>query len=298
MKKIFATLFVAALLSLAALPAWAADNAGTVTLEARGNQAKVALALPQEADQSATALRLTFQVEGGDATAEFLFDQGLTSSVQEYRYEETSGRLTVYLAGEEPLFQNGSLELGSIRLKAQKGASATVRVVEDSLELVNAAYGKGETTSASGGEVTLTVESSSGSQPGQTGGSNSQTGSGSSQAGSQSQSSAAAGTVTAQPTAVPQTGTVSQGSGSSTATAAPAPTGQPTQEPQTGESADAPEEPQPSPSPEEDQAAPEERSGISPLLFVGAALAAAILVGGAVFWFRGTSGSHGKGGRP
>lgn len=281
MKKLLATLLMGVALAAAALPAWAADTAGTVTMEAKGDQAAVSLSLPDQADQSATALQLTFQVEGGDAKAEFLFDKGLTCSVQEYRYEESSGQLTVYLAGDKPLFQNGSAKLGTIQLKANKGASATVRVVEDSLELVNAAYGKTETT-ATGGEVTLTVagtsstpkpEQTSAPKPGQSGGS------------SQSQDTSSAGTVAAQPTATPQPTPGKQGtSGSTAATATPAPSAQPSQEPESTSAPEQTETPQPTASPEA-QPDQTEKSGPSPLLLLGGG-AAVIVIAGAVIFFK------------
>lgn len=273
MKKLLATLLMGAALIGAALPAWAADTAGKVTMEAKGDQAAVSLSLPAPADQSATALQLTFQVEGGDAKAEFLFDKGLTCSVQEYRYEESSGQLTVYLAGDKPLFQNGSAKLGTIRLKANKGASATVRVVEDSLELVNAAYGKTETTAA-GGEVTLTVAGTSSTpKPGQSGG-------------SQSQDTSSSGTAAAQPTATPQPTPGKQGTGSSTAvTATPAPFAQPSQEPECTSAPEQTEAPQPTAATPEAQPDQTEKSGPSPLLLLGGG-AAVIVIAGAVIFFK------------
>lgn len=282
MKKLLATLLMGVALMGAALPAWAADTAGTVTMEAKGDQAAVSLSLPDQADQSATALQLTFQVEGGDAKAEFLFDKGLTCSVQEYRYEESSGQLTVYLAGDKPLFQNGSAKLGTIQLKANKGASATVRVVEDSLELVNAAYGKTETTSAAGGEVTLTVAGTSSiPKPEQTTAPDSgQSG------GSQSQNTTQSGNAAAQPTATAQPTPGKQETGSSTAaTATPAPSAQPSQEPEGTSVPDQTEAPQPTAATPEAEPDQTKKSGPNPLLLLGGG-AAVIVIAGAVIFFK------------
>ena len=157
MKKLLATLLLGAALTVGALPAAAAGTDGTVTMQPDGDRAAVTLSVPEGADQDATALRLRFQVEGQDATASFAFADGLTSTVQQYRYDAATGTLTLYLAGQEALLQDGSVALGEICLSAAPGTSATVQVVEDSLELVNAAYNKTGVTQATGTEVTLTV---------------------------------------------------------------------------------------------------------------------------------------------
>lgn len=83
MKQLLATLLLGTALTVAALPASAAGTDGTVTMQADGDRVAVSLAVPEGADQSATALRLSFQVEGGDAKASFVFDEGLTSAVQQ-----------------------------------------------------------------------------------------------------------------------------------------------------------------------------------------------------------------------
>lgn len=157
MKKLLATLLLGTALTVAALPASAAGTDGTVTMQADGDRVAVSLAVPEGADQSATALRLSFQVEGGDAKASFVFDEGLTSAVQQDRYDEATDILTIYVAGTSTLLDGGSLDLGEIQLTSQKGANATVRVVADSLELVNGAFGKAGVTSAAGNEVSVTV---------------------------------------------------------------------------------------------------------------------------------------------
>ena len=72
---------------------------------------------------------------------QFDFSDTLQSSVQQYRYNAETGRLTVYLSGTKPIFTDGSATLGTIRLDSAKSAAASVRVGEDSLRLVNAAFG-------------------------------------------------------------------------------------------------------------------------------------------------------------
>lgn len=75
MKKLLVTLLLGAALAVAALPVSAQGTDGTVTLTADGNAAAVSLALPQEAAQGVTALRLSFEVESSEPVeAEFVFD--------------------------------------------------------------------------------------------------------------------------------------------------------------------------------------------------------------------------------
>lgn len=158
MKKWLATLLLGAALTLTALPVAAQGTDSTVTMNADGSHASVSLTLPQEAAWDVTALRLSFQVESSNgAKAQFDFDDGLPSSVQQYRYNEETGRLTVYIAGRDEFLKNGTVSLGEIQLDAAPGTVATVRVVEDSLELANAAYGKTETTSVAGTSVDLST---------------------------------------------------------------------------------------------------------------------------------------------
>lgn len=158
MKKWLATLLLGAALTLTALPVAAQGTDSTVTMNADGSHASVSLTLPQEAAWDVTALRLSFQVESSNgAKAQFDFDDGLPSSVQQYRYNEETGRLTVYIAGRDEFLKNGTVSLGEIQLDAAPGTVATVRVVEDSLELANAAYGKTETKSVAGTSVDLST---------------------------------------------------------------------------------------------------------------------------------------------
>lgn len=158
MKKWLATLLLGAALTLTALPVAAQGTDGTVTMNADGSQASVSLTLPQEAAQDVTALRLSFQVDSSNgAKAQFDFNDGLTSSVQQYRYNEETGRLTVYIAGRDELLKDGTVSLGEIQLDAAPGTIATVRVVEDSLELVNATYGKAETTAVAAASADLST---------------------------------------------------------------------------------------------------------------------------------------------
>ena len=303
MKKLLATLLLGAALAVAALPVSAQGTDGTVTLTADGNAAAVSLALPQEAAQGVTALRLSFEVESSEPVeAEFVFDAALPGTVQQYRYDAASGRLNVYVAGREDLLPDGNAALGEVRVKSSQATTATVRVVQDSLELVDAALAKSEATTSSNGDVSLTVDDNGGTTPQPSekpSGGNSNQGSSSNQT---TQSSPAHTTVTATaptPTAAPTTAgqqpTAQSGSGSKKPTgskATPAPSA--TLEP--GEETQATATPAPTASPEgatqtatPEQAQPEQTAATGlpmAVIVVIACLAAAVPIGVLVIRFR------------
>ncbi len=308
MKKLLATLLLGAALAVAALPVSAQGTDGTVTLTADGNAAAVSLALPQEAAQGVTALRLSFEVESSEPVeAEFVFDAALPGTVQQYRYDAASGRLNVYVAGREELLPDGNAALGEVRVESSQASTATVRVVQDSLELVDAALAKSEAITSSNGEVSLTLDGNGGTTPQPSekpsGGNSNQ---GSSSQGSSSnqttQSSPAPTTVTATaptPTAAPTTAgqqpTAQSGSGSKKPTGSKA-TPAPSATPEPDEETQATATPAPTASPEAatqtatpEQAQPEQTAATGlpmAVIVVIACLAAAVLIGVLVIRFR------------
>ena len=139
MKKYLATLLFAVLL---AFPAAAQGTGDAVVMTSQGDRATVTVTLPQNEASGVTSLSLSFYVQKGtEGSVQFDFSDTLQSSVQQYRYNAETGRLTVYLSGTKPIFTDGSATLGTIRLDSAKSAAASVRVGEDSLKLVNAAFG-------------------------------------------------------------------------------------------------------------------------------------------------------------
>lgn len=139
MKKYLATLLFAVLL---AFPAAAQGTGDAVVMTSQGDRATVTVTLPQNEASGVTSLSLSFDVQKGtEGSVQFDFSDTLQSSVQQYRYNAETGRLTVYLSGTKPIFTDGSATLGTIRLDSAKSAAASVRVGEDSLKLVNAAFG-------------------------------------------------------------------------------------------------------------------------------------------------------------
>ena len=139
MKKYLATLLFAVLLSF---PAAAQGTGDAVVMTSQGDRATVTVTLPQNEASGVTSLSLSFDVQKGtEGSVQFDFSDTLQSSVQQYRYNAETGRLTVYLSGTKPIFTDGSATLGTIRLDSAQSAAASVRVGEDSLKRVNAAFG-------------------------------------------------------------------------------------------------------------------------------------------------------------
>lgn len=222
MKKLLGTLLLGAALAVAALPV-AAQGADTmVTVTANGSAAAVSLNLPKDTAQGVKAFQLSFEVKSDDPVeASFAFDKSLPGTVQEYRYDASTGRLNIYVAGRDELLPQGSAELGQVCLTGTTG-SATVSVVEDSLQLANGALVKTSVEASSNGEVSLELNDKATPAPQNTA-KPSTTPASSTSSGTQNSDSARDTVATASPTpsAAPvltpsagQSNTVSGGSGS------------------------------------------------------------------------------------
>ena len=164
MKKFLATLLLGLALTVAALLAAAETSGSPVTLTATDGGASVRLDLPADTVQGVKALRLRFAVESADPVeADFAFDSALPGSVQQYRYDAATGTMTVYVAGGQELLPQGTASLGSIQVDVPAGGTATVHLVENSLELVNGAFGRTEAPAV--GNVSVEVSAAETSAP-------------------------------------------------------------------------------------------------------------------------------------
>lgn len=108
------------------------DENGTVTV-----------VLPQAAREGISSLGFSLSVEpSGEAAAEFLFN-GNMAEILEYRYDKSTGKLNVYVAGTEALFAEGtdSLTVGEVVVRDGSGreTAAEVSFVEGSLQYVHGA---------------------------------------------------------------------------------------------------------------------------------------------------------------
>lgn len=159
MKKILAALLLGAALAVAALPVSAQGVDSTVTMTAKGDTAAVRLDLPESSAQGVKALRISFQMDSSEPVdAEFAFDKSLPGTVQEYRYDPDTGLMDVYVAGRDEILPTGTADLGQIKVDVSRTGTATIRLVENSLELVNGALGVTATSTSSNGEASLEPE--------------------------------------------------------------------------------------------------------------------------------------------
>lgn len=159
MKKILAALLLGAALAVAALPVSAQGVDSTVTMTAKGDTAAVRLDLPESSAQGVKALRLSFQVDSSEPVdAAFAFDKSLPGTVQEYRYDPNTGLMDVYVAGRDEILPTGTADLGQIKVDVSQTGTATIRLVENSLELVNGALGVTAASTSSNGEASLEPE--------------------------------------------------------------------------------------------------------------------------------------------
>lgn len=128
------------------LPA-AAALLDTVGLEENGEKVEVSVRLADETEDEILSLTLSLQIDvtkgdGQGAEAAFEFESGISSSVKEYRYDPSSGILTLYLSGRENLFKEQELTLGEVglRVSGSEILTANVTLVEDSMSLLNGAF--------------------------------------------------------------------------------------------------------------------------------------------------------------
>lgn len=150
MKKLIAGLVCGAVMLAGFLPAAFAVSSASVSIQASAEQAAATLNLSNSA-QEITAVSLSFQVNVTSGTSDktsvwFAFDNSLPANIQEYRYNASTGRLTLYLSGKDALFKENSSLLGNIKASSQEGGvTLSVEPIADSLKLVNTAH---ETMSA------------------------------------------------------------------------------------------------------------------------------------------------------
>ena len=127
----------------------------------------VTVVLPRAVREGISSLGFSLSVEpAGEASAEFQFN-GNMAEILEYRYDKSSGKLNVYVAGTEALFAEGtdSLTIGEVVVRDSSGreAAAGVSFVEGSLQYVHGAELKTVTDMDLPG--TVQIGSSSGMTP-------------------------------------------------------------------------------------------------------------------------------------
>ena len=125
-----------------------ADTIEKIILTAKENQVETVL-IPSDTKDTIRSLQLSFQIKAKQGKVlkehvQFRFHRDIKSDVQEWRYQEDTGRLTIYLSGDEHLYAQDELRLGMVELKLAAGTKAEVSVIEDSLKTVNDVYAVNE----------------------------------------------------------------------------------------------------------------------------------------------------------
>lgn len=114
-----------------------------VILQTEANKVQVTMgALGEEAVSMQMSLEIRVTKGDADTRVSFEFDPGLPGSVKQYRYDQNTGVLSVYVSGDpgHKLSQE-EYPLGKVVLEAgDRSAAATVEVRADSLRVVNDAY--------------------------------------------------------------------------------------------------------------------------------------------------------------
>lgn len=147
-KLALSTMVACALcLTLASSPAWASTEPGVELAKVDGADAvSVTLTTPTAPRDDVRALSLSLEVAGIDPAktdVSFAFDDSLSGvSVKDARVVkgEDSYRVNLYVAGEKKLYENDRLALGKLVFAGSDNAKADVSVVENSLQVVNAAH--------------------------------------------------------------------------------------------------------------------------------------------------------------
>ncbi len=171
MKKVLAATMGALALCLALAPgiAWGATDPDVALTPVDGaSDVAVAIELPEGARDDVRTLRLTLEVTADDLDAVnvgFAFGEGAgASAVKEARYrvqDDGTGRLNLYLAGNDNLFEGDVLALGRVTAVPADGSDGAVRVTvavaADGLSVVNAAHTASALAATSSDPVTVEV---------------------------------------------------------------------------------------------------------------------------------------------
>lgn len=119
-------------------------SAQDVILTAKENKVEVTVgALDEDAYSMQLALDVKVTEGNADTKISFEFAPGIAGSVKQYRYDQDTGTLNIYISGgqDQKLSKDQELGIGKVVVDAGTGsASATVDVRQGSLQIVNDAY--------------------------------------------------------------------------------------------------------------------------------------------------------------
>ena len=166
-KKLILWLGISAICFTAFVLSVRATEKETVSLTSEDGQVEAALELPGKPSEEIVAMQLSFQIEAGQGGLKgedisFVFDGGLPKdAIQQYRYQEDTGILSIYISGNQDLYPKGEaydkknpkISLGKVVVNAEGNTS--VKVVKNSFKTVNRAHGmyEGEVNTGNGGLI-------------------------------------------------------------------------------------------------------------------------------------------------
>ncbi len=125
-------------------PVKALENA--IAFTSQNDQILVTLNV-KDTNKEVLTMKASFQIKAQDENMtkeniQFHFNQDIQSVVKEYRYDTRRHILTIYISGQENLFANKQLKLGTIDLNVSKDKKVDISLVKDSIEYVSSAYTK------------------------------------------------------------------------------------------------------------------------------------------------------------
>ena len=103
------------------------------------NSGKITLTSDNAASDGITSLQLSLEVNTDkEAEVSFAFNSENSIKISEYRYNEDTNRLNIYMAGTDPLFESDLLDIGTVYAKDESGndVSFEVTATEESLKYV------------------------------------------------------------------------------------------------------------------------------------------------------------------
>ena len=117
---------------------------GTIAFTSQDDQIAVTLNVSDTSVEALT-MKASFEIKAENKEIEkndiqFNFDESIQSSIKEYRYDNNI--LTIYISGNDNLFANEQIKLGTIDFNVSKETKITVSLVTDSLEYVLPTYSK------------------------------------------------------------------------------------------------------------------------------------------------------------
>ncbi|MDE7136885.1 MAG: hypothetical protein K2O29_00280, partial [Ruminococcus sp.] len=128
---IFTTLAISSIVSMSAM---ASEINDTVKID---NSGKVTLISETIADNNVNTLCLTLEADTDKIqNVSFSFDTANNIKISEYRYNSERKQLNIYLSGTDPIFEDNTLEIGTVSAKDESGKDIVFSTQKASLQYI------------------------------------------------------------------------------------------------------------------------------------------------------------------